>query len=263
MVRYQVILAYDGTEYQGFQKQAMARTVQGVVEEALRKLSWGGTSLLAAGRTDAGVHASGQVIAFDLEWRHSPAELLRALNAHLPPDVAARDIRIASPGFHPRFDAAWRCYRYHILCDPLRSPLKERYAWRVWPSPDLARLRAAARRLTGRHDFMAFGSPPQLGGKTTRTISRAEWFEEGPLLVFEIVSQAFLYHMVRRLVFFQVEIGQGRRQIDQLVERLEAPGSEMVQDLAPAQGLVLVEVRYAKGRVDEGRPANLDNSKLK
>ena len=256
MARYQVILAYDGTEYQGFQKQARARTVQGVVENALWKLNWSGSSLLAAGRTDTGVHASGQVIAFDLDWGHSPSELLRALNAHLPPDVAARDIRIASPEFHPRYQAVSRCYRYHIFCEPLRSPLKERYAWRVWPVTDLTRLQAAASRLTGEHDFSAFGTPSKTGGKTIRTVSRAEWFEQGPLLVFEIVSQAFLYHMVRRLVSFQVEIGQGRHEVEQLVEHLSAPPAGLAQGLAPAQGLVLVEVHYETGVVGQ---VGLDN----
>jgi tRNA pseudouridine38-40 synthase len=252
MARYKVILAYDGTEYQGFQKQAGVSTVQGVVEDALLKLEWDGAVFLAAGRTDAGVHASGQVIAFDIDWRHSPMELLRALNAYLPTNVAARDIRIANPGFHPRYDAVSRCYRYHIFCDALRSPLKERYAWRVWPRADLVRLHDAASMLTGSHDFSAFGSPPQPGGKTMRTVSRAEWFEEGSLLVFEIVSQAFLYHMVRRLVSFQVEIGQGRREVDQLEGYLAAPSGEMVQGLAPAHGLVLVEVRYGLDSSGEG-----------
>ncbi len=259
MARYQVILAYDGTEYQGFQKQAKARTVQGVVEDALLKLNWSGAAILAAGRTDAGVHASGQVIAFDMDWRHSPWELLRALNANLPPDVAARDIQIAGPEFHPRYDAVSRCYRYYIFCEPLRSPLKERYAWRVWPGLELARLQAAANRLTGSHDFSAFGSPSRPGGKTVRTVSRAEWFEEGHLLVFEIVSQAFLYHMVRRLVSLQVEIGQGRRDVEQLVEYLRAPAGEKVPGLAPAQGLVLVEVRFEKNRLAEVGPESLNN----
>jgi tRNA pseudouridine38-40 synthase len=259
MVRYQVILAYDGTEYQGFQKQASARTVQDVIEDALLKLNWSGMTLLAAGRTDAGVHASGQVIVFDMEWKHSPSDLLRALNAYLPPDVAARDIKVAGPEFHPRYDAVSRCYRYHLFCDPQRNPLQERYAWRVWPGVDLARLRVAASQLTGSYDFSAFGRPFRPGGKTIRTVSRAEWFFQGQLLVFEIVSQAFLYHMVRRLVSFQVEIGQGRREVGQLVGYLQTPPGEMVPGLAPAQGLLLLEVEYGTGGSSGVRPAGLDN----
>jgi tRNA pseudouridine38-40 synthase len=244
MARYQVILAYEGTEFQGFQRQADARTVQGVVENVLRKLNWQGKTVLSAGRTDTGVHAAGQVIAFDLQWAHTPDDLLRALNANLPADVAARQVMLASDNFHPRYDAISRCYRYHILCEPVRSPLVERYAWRVWPPVDLDRLQEVAVYLPGSHDFAAFGNPPQPGGRTVRTITRAEWFLEGPLLVFEIVSRAFLYHMVRRLVSFQVEIGQGRREIAALVASLNEPEAGMVSGLAPAHGLVLREVCY-------------------
>lgn len=259
MARYQVILAYDGTGYQGFQKQAQVRTVQDVVENALRNLNWSGAAILASGRTDAGVHAAGQVIAFDLEWGHSPSKLLRALNSHLPADMAARDIRVVRPEFHPRYDAISRCYRYHLICDPLRRPLEERFAWRVWPAADLSRLQAVASMLVGTHDFSAFGTPPKPGGKTVRTISRAEWFELGNMLVFEIASQAFLYHMVRRLVSFQVEIAQGHRELNQLAEYLEMPTGEMVPGLAPAQGLVLAKVSYDNDRSGNVEPAGLDS----
>jgi tRNA pseudouridine38-40 synthase len=244
MARYQVILAYDGTEFQGFQRQADARTVQGVVESVLRKLNWQGKTLLSAGRTDTGVHATGQVIAFDLQWAHTPDDLLRALNANLPADVAVRQVLLAPPNFHPRYDAVSRCYRYHILCEPVRSPLIERYAWRVWPSVDLHRLQEVAGNLLGSHDFTAFGNPPQPGGRTIRTIIRAEWFSEGSLLVFEIVSRAFLYHMVRRLVSFQMEIAHGRQEIGALTASLNEPMAGMITGLAPAHGLVLREVCY-------------------
>jgi tRNA pseudouridine38-40 synthase len=252
MARYQVILAYDGTEFQGFQKQADARTVQGVIEVALRKLNWQGETLLAAGRTDTGVHAAGQVIAFDLHWGHTPDELLRALNANLPADVAVRQVRLALPDFHPRYDAVSRCYRYHILCEPVRNPLMERYAWRVWPPVDFVRLDRAASSLLGSHDFSAFGNPPHPGGRTVRSVTRAEWFQEGALLVFEIVSRAFLYHMVRRLVSFQVEIGQGRYENGALTTSLDEAPAEMVPGLAPAQGLVLKEICYPAERLVEG-----------
>jgi tRNA pseudouridine38-40 synthase len=251
MARYQVILAYDGTEFQGFQRQADARTVQAVVESVLRKLSWQGRTLLAAGRTDTGVHAAGQVIAFDLQWSHSPDDLMRAMNANLPADVAVRQASLALPDFHPRYDAISRRYRYHILCEPVRNPLAERYAWRVWPAVDLNRLEGAAGRLEGSHDFSAFGTPPQPGSRTLREVTQAEWFLEGPLLVFEIVSRAFLYHMVRRLVSFQVEIGQGYREVDAFNAFLEGPKREMVPGLAPAHGLVLMEVGYPHQKLAE------------
>ncbi|HZW05020.1 MAG TPA: tRNA pseudouridine synthase A, partial [Anaerolineaceae bacterium] len=122
MERYQVILAYDGTEFQGFQRQTGTRTVQSEIETALRRLGWQGRSILSAGRTDTGVHAAGQVIAFDLDWTHSPETLGRAMNAFLPSDVAVKAVRATAPDFHPRFDAVARCYHYRIYCQPARDP---------------------------------------------------------------------------------------------------------------------------------------------
>jgi tRNA pseudouridine38-40 synthase len=253
MARYQVTLAYDGAGFSGFQKQAEARTVQAEVEAALRLLSWTGESILAAGRTDAGVHASGQVIAFDLDWQHSPEELLRALNANLPGDVAVQEVRVVHPHFHPRYDAYSRWYRYYLFCHPVRHPIRERYAWRVWPDVSLERLKTAAAFLTGRHDFQSFGSPPRPGGSTIRTVFQAQWkVERGAggmeWLVFEIGGEAFLYHMVRRLVYLQVEVGQGRKEPEKIADCLE--GTREVKGLAPAHGLFLAEVRYQTKAMD-------------
>jgi tRNA pseudouridine38-40 synthase len=250
MVRYQVILAYDGTRYLGFQRQAGARTVQDEVEKALRQLNWHGKTLLAAGRTDTGVHANGQVIAFDLDWGHTEDELLRALNAHLPEDVAARQVCQAVVDFHPRYDAVSRKYLYRIYCQSVRHPLLERYAWRVWPAADLVTLQKTADLLPGRHDFATFGTPPRRGGNTIRTISQAAWRLNEPYLEFTVTADAFLYHMVRRLVSLQVEIGQGKRPMEAMVHYLQKQPSEALQGLAPSQGLTLLEVNY-EARVRE------------
>jgi tRNA pseudouridine38-40 synthase len=249
MARYQIILTYDGAGFRGFQKQSKARTVQGVVEDTLRQLNWQGSSILAAGRTDSGVHASGQVIAFELEWRHSVLDLQRALNALLPEDVAASQVSEAEPGFHPRYDAAARWYRYHIFCHPVRQPFQEQYAWRVWPEVNLKRMQEAASFLIGRYDFAAFGSPLRLGGSTVRSIIHAAWstapgFMDQPLLIFEVAADAFLYHMVRRLVFFQVEIGKGLAEVEEIQEYLTGLKPAPVQGLAPPQGLFLTRVDY-------------------
>jgi tRNA pseudouridine38-40 synthase len=247
MVRYQVILSYDGTEFKGFQRQRRkTRTVQVVVEDALRKLGWQGKSILAAGRTDTGVHAAGQVIAFDLDWAHAPIDLQRALNANLPMEVSALAVFPAASRFHPRYDAAWREYRYLVYCQEARHPLLERYAWRVWPAIELEKLRQAARLLAGQHDFAAFGTPPRAGSSTMRTIYQAAWEEAQPYFVFAIRADAFLYHMVRRLVMLQVRIGQGLLPVEQFQSSLE-PGAAPVQGLAPAQGLCLMEVYYGEG----------------
>jgi tRNA pseudouridine38-40 synthase len=245
MERYQVILAYDGTHFLGFQRQGKGRTVQGVVETALRDLGWQERTLLAAGRTDSGVHASGQVITFDLEWDHPAEALLRALNALLPPDVSASAARLTRHDFHPCYDAISRQYRYRIYCSSVRDPLRERYAWRVWPAPQIDLLRQAASHLPGTHDFAAFGSPPRTRGTTMRTVFQAHWQEDGSELVFEIAATAFLYHMVRRLVFLQVAVGQGRLDLEVISHSLQPQGKGLlVKGLAPAQGLMLVEVRY-------------------
>ena len=257
MERYQVILAYDGSHFKGFQRQVKARSVQGVVEQTLVKLGWQGKSILAAGRTDTGVHAQGQVIAFDLEWKHAPQELQTALNSYLPSDVVAREVQQVCPSFHPRYDASWRKYLYRLYCQPVRDPLLEPYAWRVWPEVELAGLQATAQPLVGAHDFGAFGTPPQAGGNTVRNVLQAGWKHELPYLVFEITAQAFLYHMVRRVVFMQVVIAQGRLSMDVLHHALlsgkditlsdtpdAGPEHRMVHGLAPAQGLVLAQVYY-------------------
>lgn len=249
MARYQVILAYDGTAFQGFQRQAGAETVQGDVEKALRNLGWRGRSILAAGRTDAGVHATGQVIAFDLDWKHSEDDLRAAINAHLPADVAAQGVVEAHGDFHPRYDAVSRSYRYHIFCQENRHPLRERFAWRVWQPVDLNRLALAAGLLPGRHDFAAFGSPLRAGGSTLRTVFEAGWRSiqaqwETPDLVFEITADAFLFHMVRRLVAAQVLVGQAKLEVEELANLLRHPSETVVQGLAPPDGLVLVNVAF-------------------
>ncbi|HEX9091773.1 MAG TPA: tRNA pseudouridine(38-40) synthase TruA, partial [Anaerolineales bacterium] len=257
MEHYQVILAYDGSRYKGFQRQADARTVQGVVEDALRKLNWHGRSILAAGRTDTGAHATGQVIAFQLEWDHDTQRLQQALNNHLPSDVVAREVRQVPASFHPRYDACWRRYVYRIYCQPVRDPLLEPYAWRVWPTADMDVLQEAAHSVIGRHDFCAFGTPPQGGSNTVRCVLASEWKLEANSLIYEVTAQTFLYHMVRRLVFMQVKIAQGELQLADLLNALRDRNGDLdtdvtdiktprrlVHGLAPARGLVLAEVGY-------------------
>jgi tRNA pseudouridine38-40 synthase len=243
MARYQITLAYDGTHFFGFQRQGKQRTVQVVMEAALRQLNWQGISLLAAGRTDTGVHASGQVVAFDLDWSHSPEALGRALNAHLPPDISVKAVQMVNPAFHPRFDARARCYQYHLFSEPERNPLRERYAWRVWPVVKIEQLQAVARLLLGTHDFAAFGTPPRVGGSTIRTVFSTRWELQTGGLLFEIWANAFLYHMVRRLVYLQVLVGQGRLLSEQFALAVEHVQPQ-TPGLAPPNGLFLTEVRF-------------------
>lgn len=244
MVRYQAILKYDGAEFSGMQRQAQARTVQGVVEEALHKIGWQGKSILFAGRTDAGVHASGQMVSFDLDWRHAESDLLNALNASLPADVAASSVNSAEDDFHPRYDALSRRYRYSIFCQPLPDPLRERYAWRVWPQVDMKSMQTGVQYLLGEHDFSCFGTPPKPGGATVRNVLEANWRQEGDALTFDIEANAFLYHMVRRIVSQQIEIGQNKYPPETVARYLNGKITKPIQGLAPPNGLFLVKVRY-------------------
>lgn len=247
MERYQLTLAYDGTEFNGFQRQAKtskSRTVQGVIETALEEMGWQGNSILFAGRTDAGVHASGQVIAFDLDWRHGCFSLISAMNARLPQDVAVQAAENSRAEFHPRFDAKSRRYRYRTNCESTRNPFTDRFVWRIRPPLNTGRLDQIASLLTGTRDFAAFGSSPTSGGSTVRTVFSASWKEYGAEIVFDISANAFLYHMVRRLVHFQVTADQKKTDINNLRKCIESSSSFQAQGLAPAKGLNLVEVEY-------------------
>lgn len=257
MARYKVILAYDGARFAGSQRQAKKRTVQGELEKALREIGWIGRSVIMAGRTDAGVHATGQVAAFDFQWKHSEAELVKALNAKLPDDLALSAAYPAEADFHPRFDAVARTYRYRLFCAALREPLRERSAWRAWPAVDAGVLSETAALFCGRHDFAAFGSPLSSEGTTVRKITVSQWQPTGDEWLYEVRADAFLYRMVRRLVYIQVAAAQGRLSAeavaaalaDQASGRSDTPASVsrksgLPAGLAPAQGLTLVEVSY-------------------
>ena len=250
MARYQLTLSYDGTDFFGSQRQAKRRTVQGELEEALRKLGWSGRSILISGRTDTGVHATGQVAAFDLDWSHADSDLVRALNASLPADMAVWDAHVVDAKFHPRFDATSRRYRYRLFCQSLRDPIRERFVWRINSEVNENALVGSAKIFLGTHDFSAFGSPTTPKGTTVRTVMRSEWTHaEKDEWHYEVQADAFLYRMVRRLVFVQVAVAQGKVSADAVARSLakQVPAgkrSEIPAGLAPAHGLTLVEVTY-------------------
>jgi tRNA pseudouridine38-40 synthase len=219
--------------------------VQCELEKALRKIGWHGKSILLAGRTDTGTHAIGQVAAFDINWFHSSEELVSALNANLPSDMAVRMARAVPGSFHPRYDATSRSYRYRLFCQQIRDPLRERYAWRVWPP--VSDLTPLANIWPGTHDFAVFGTPPRPNGSTVRTVMDASWSLAGDEWIFDIRADAFLYRMVRRLVFVQVAVGQGKANAETLLQNLGQQAQDpekLPSGLAPACGLTLMEVRY-------------------
>jgi len=254
MARYQLTLAYDGTDFYGSQRQANKRTVQGELEKALCKLGWIGRSVLMSGRTDTGVHATGQVASFDLDWSHSDEDLVRALNAAVPSDLAIHKARVVDAKFHPRFDATSRCYRYKLFCQPVRDPIRERFHWRIWPEINSEILVKTAQFFLGTHDFSAFGSPTTPTGSSVRTVTKAEWTQAAQdEWHFEVQANAFLYRMVRRLVFVQVAVAQGKVSAEAIAYSLAkqpAAGTRsetlpaVPAGLAPAHGLTLVEVAY-------------------
>jgi tRNA pseudouridine38-40 synthase len=193
------------------------------------------------------------VAVFDLDWGHDLNALHKALNTRLPHDMAVREVKAVADAFHPRFDASSRSYCYRLFCADVRNPLRERYAWRVWPAvTDLTPLAAI---WLGTHDFAAFGTPLRAEGSTVRTVLSANWQNNGDEWTFDIQADAFLYRMVRKLVYVQVAVGQGRLSNETLILALEnhqatARGiqkeaqSRIPAGLAPASGLTLVEVRY-------------------
>jgi tRNA pseudouridine38-40 synthase len=246
MSRYKLTLAYDGTAFFGSQRQAHRRTVQAELEKAARRLGWKGTGILLAGRTDSGVHATGQIAALDLSWMHPPEALRDALNASLPRDLVVSEVESVADGFHPRFDATRRRYRYDVRCDQIRHPLADRMAWRVWPAVCVGALNLVARRFLGQHDFGAFGSASRKGAGTVRTVYGSKWTSADDLLRYEISADGFLYRMVRRLVFVQVALQQGRCSEQALWDALEngQRGRDVPAGTAPAAGLVLVEVTF-------------------
>jgi len=252
MARYKLTLAYDGSGFVGSQRQASTktRTVQGELEKALRTLGWSGRSVIMSGRTDTGVHATGQVASVDLNWSHADDQLVRALNSMLPADMAVRSAQVVDAKFHTRFDATARLYRYRLFCQSLRDPMRERFDWRVWPVINANVLTKAAKLFLGMHDFSVFGSTTTPKGTTVRTVMKAEWqqvSEDG--WHFEVQADAFLYRMVRRLVYVQVAAAQGRVSVEAVANSLAKPlpigtRSGLPSGLAPAHGLTLVEVKY-------------------
>ncbi len=247
MTRYRATLAYDGTAYAGFQRQAGdTPTIQGALETALNKVSGQRVTVIGAGRTDAGVHASGQVVAFDVDWRHPPGALLQALNATLPYDIALQAIALAGENFHPRFSAHSRTYVYRLYNRRIRQPLWDRFTWRVEYRLDLGAMRQAAALLVGEHNFATFGQPPK-GDNTVRVVhasTLAEDAQEAGLIAYEITANAFLKRMVRSIVGTLVEVGRGAMTVEGFDAAFRAANRSLAGPSAPPMGLTLVRVDY-------------------
>jgi tRNA pseudouridine38-40 synthase len=245
--RFAATVSYDGTDFAGSQLQPRQRTVQQELENAASRLFGTPTRVALAGRTDSGVHAKGQVAAFSVETRLAATQVGRALNAHLPPDVAVRNVRTVPPGFDPRFDARRRAYRYTITLGEARDPLTRRSAWQWQGNLDTTAMNTAAAALSGRQDFYACSGPLEAGRTSVRTVFRADWHSESCSLLFDIEADAFLPQMVRRIVGALVEVGRGKLEGDTFVRLLRQAEPGTIGPTAPAHGLCLQRVEYDEG----------------
>lgn len=240
---FRATVEYDGTNFFGFQVQKDRPTVQGALEEVLARLTGEKVRVLAAGRTDTGVHARGQVIAFRCGWRHEPSELQTAMNALLPESVAVWDLSEAPEGFHPRYSARSREYRYFVHNRPVRSPLRSRYSLHVAQPLDVDVMNRVAARIVGVHDFATFGDPT-VGEVTLREVFCSRWERHGDDVVYVIEANAFLRRMVRTLVTGFLWVGQGRWREDDFLDALAAQDRAKSPPPAPPNGLCLWRVVY-------------------
>jgi tRNA pseudouridine38-40 synthase len=259
-------LAYDGTPFVGWQRQAEGTSIQGLVEEALARIEGAPVTVVGAGRTDAGVHACGQVASVRLTAAIEAAALARALNATLPPEIRVVAVDPADRSFHARYSAASKTYRYHIVNGPIPTPFEWRYVWHLREALDLDRMAAAAASFEGEHDFAAFQGAGSSVKTSVRHVysSRVSQVEAGfrgesrgwraamadtpgtERFVYEVRANGFLRHMVRAIVGTLVEIGSGRRPVESIERALRSGNREDAGPTAPACGLCLVSVEYTE-----------------
>lgn len=250
-------LSYDGTRFVGWQRQAEGVSIQGLLEDALARFEGGSVTVHGAGRTDAGVHALGQVASVDLTCAHTTDVLARGLNACLPPDVRVIDVQDAPSGFHARFSARSKTYRYVIRNAPVVSPFEHAYVWHIAEPLDVPAMRAAAEVLVGTHDFSSFRSTGSEIANAVRTIARSVVYHgaDGPilfppiaddqtLLVYEVGANGFLRHMVRAIVGTLADVGRGRRTATSMATLMASGDRGHAGATAPPHGLFLVRVDY-------------------
>lgn len=239
-----LVLRYDGTDFHGWQIQPGLRTVQEVLEAALGQLTGNRPSTTASGRTDAGVHALGQVVHFHTGSRHAPATFVKALNALLPPDVRVLAALEVPQAFHATLDARAKLYRYVIDNGPIADPFQLRHAWHVHHPLDDRAMHRAAQALRGRHDFRSFETHWPNRTSSVRTIGQVAVSRMGPLVWVDVEADGFLYNMVRAITGSLVMVGLGKWPEDRVRQVIEAEDRRQAGPTAPPQGLFLVRVRY-------------------
>lgn len=239
-----LVVAYDGTGFRGFAAQHDQRTVAGALTKALQRVLHHEVELSCAGRTDAGVHAWGQVVSFDAPPGLDPDRLQASLNGMLGPEIVVREAELARPGFDARHSAKWRHYRYTVVNRPVPDPFLDRYAWWVAQPLELHALRLAADPFVGEHDFASF-CRRQEGTSLTRRVLLSRWSEQGDgVLRYEVRANAFCWQMVRSIVGTMVDVGLGKRRPGDVLAIVRARDRAAAGQLAPPEGLCLWEVGY-------------------
>lgn len=239
-----LVVAYDGSAYHGFQKQKNVQTVQNVLEDALAMLCGEPVVTAGSGRTDAGVHALAQTVTFTTNGRIPSANLVRAAASLLPEDIVVVSAEEMPEGFHARFSAQWKTYHYKLLVKEHVNPFMVRYAWQLRQQLDVKDMNKAAELLLGTHDFSAFRSSGSVDTSPIKTIYAAKWQQQGEEILFRISGDGFLYHMVRNIVWSLVQVGLGKRTVQDFAAELTAQRCAFLNEPAPAQGLYLAEVGY-------------------
>lgn len=265
-IRLRLVVAFDGTAYQGWQTQKSGQGVQELIEIALRRLFPGAGPLHGSSRTDAGVHALGLVAHVDIpadQWRMTPRKLVLALNAHLPEDVRIFRANRAHPDFHARFHAAGKEYRYRIWNAAAMNPLLARVAWHVPRPLDITAMRQAAKAFVGRHDFASFTSNPGYArANTIRTLTACEVRRRGPDITIRIVGDGFLYKMCRGIAGTLVQVGVHRIEAQAIATILARKDRTVAGMTAPPEGLVLWKVHYPRSATAAPPAPNLDSPEL-
>jgi len=243
-VNIKVVLEYDGSGFVGWQQQAHGRTVEAELKRALRGVTGQELKVYAAGRTDAGAHAEGQVVSFQTDGRISPHRLVAALNARLPADVAVLSGEEVADGFHARYSARWRRYRYRYFDRPSRPALERGRCWHVRGALDVDAMSAAARALVGKHDWTSYCSASEPVDARVREMRSVRVVRRGDVVELELVAEGFLRGLARSIAGALAEVGRGRRPPEWVGEVLEARDRRQAAKTAPAGGLTLMEVIY-------------------
>jgi tRNA pseudouridine38-40 synthase len=244
MRNIRLTIQYDGTHYAGWQTQKNAKTVQSVLEHAIKRVTGRKPALIGSGRTDSGVHAMAQVANFRTISRMPAATLIMALNAHLPRDIVVTDVSEAPIKFHAQHSAKSKLYRYTIANTNFVSPFVRHYAAKCYFSLDIERMKRAARCLLGRHDFKSFMASNSYETKTMRTIKKIRIEKKDELIFIDVEADGFLYNMVRNIAGTLIEIGRGKMEVKEMKNILAKKDRAYCGPKAPACGLCLMKVKY-------------------